>query len=512
VRYLLSGNLYSAYSQEKENSRRHWELRGAHEQTLGERFKLSARADFVSDKSFRRQQGLSDADLDERIDRILRSDVALRKDWSGASLTAVANRTEDLDAGELKQLTAPSLSFSLTQRTLGRKADAYGQGGFLPALSSVYYSLNSRLVNSYQRPAGSASEGDREFRQAMQTGLSVSDSRRYLGVATLSPTFSYTESWFDRDLTGRRPARAGVWRAGAGASTTLYGTFAPDIGPWVGFRHVMQPAVSYSFQPEFPGLTYRDSTGAKRSRFESVGGISAGGGVRSSQMSMSLGNRFEAKVRRGEQVRKLTNLADLNLSASYNFLHKEQGQKHGLSDIGADLRLNPHRMFNLYVSATYDPHRRDIEALSTRSSFSLSGSAPGGGAADGTLPGEEGAGTAAASTSRPERRSAASAVPMQGWRLGLTHSYSRGRDPGDYSSLLQSSLSFSLTRNWNLSYSNRYDLEGREMISQSTSIHRNLHCWEASLTRNISGGVSEYYFRINIKELPDIQYERRGLR
>jgi hypothetical protein len=101
---------------------------------------------------------------------------------------------------------------------------------------------------------------------------------------------------------------------------------------------------------------------------------------------------------------------------------------------------------------------------------------------------------------------------MQGWRLGLTHSYSRGRDPGDYSSLLQSSLSFSLTRNWNLSYSNRYDLEGREMISQSTSIHRNLHCWEASLTRNISGGVSEYYFRINIKELPDIQYERRGLR
>ncbi len=43
---------------------------------------------------------------------------------------------------------------------------------------------------------------------------------------------------------------------------------------------------------------------------------------------------------------------------------------------------------------------------------------------------------------------------------------------------------------------------------------RDLHCWEAQFTRSFSGGITEYYFKINVKNLPEVYYEQgsSGLR
>ncbi len=45
------------------------------------------------------------------------------------------------------------------------------------------------------------------------------------------------------------------------------------------------------------------------------------------------------------------------------------------------------------------------------------------------------------------------------------------------------------------------------MASQEYVIHRDLHCWEAEFVRRYYAGEWEYYFRINVKALPDIQLE-----
>jgi len=53
------------------------------------------------------------------------------------------------------------------------------------------------------------------------------------------------------------------------------------------------------------------------------------------------------------------------------------------------------------------------------------------------------------------------------------------------------------------------------MVSQFFTVKRDLHCWEMQLTRSISGDVAnEYYFKINVKNLPEVYYEQgsRGLR
>jgi alcohol dehydrogenase class IV len=70
------------------------------------------------------------------------------------------------------------------------------------------------------------------------------------------------------------------------------------------------------------------------------------------------------------------------------------------------------------------------------------------------------------------------------------------------------------TKNWRVDYSAQFDFESRKMISQYYSVKRELHCWEAQFTRSISGGFTEYYFKINVKNLPEVYYEQgsRGLR
>jgi hypothetical protein len=54
----------------------------------------------------------------------------------------------------------------------------------------------------------------------------------------------------------------------------------------------------------------------------------------------------------------------------------------------------------------------------------------------------------------------------------------------------------------------------RDLVSQNFTLTRELHCWEAQFTRSISGDISEYYFKINVKLLPEVYYEKgsRGLR
>jgi len=43
-------------------------------------------------------------------------------------------------------------------------------------------------------------------------------------------------------------------------------------------------------------------------------------------------------------------------------------------------------------------------------------------------------------------------------------------------------------------------------------VRREIHCWELSFDRRLLGREWQYYFRVNITDLPDLKAERsRGL-
>ncbi|MBU8921906.1 MAG: hypothetical protein KOO63_08805, partial [Bacteroidales bacterium] len=70
-----------------------------------------------------------------------------------------------------------------------------------------------------------------------------------------------------------------------------------------------------------------------------------------------------------------------------------------------------------------------------------------------------------------------------------------------------------LTKNWKLRYTAYYDPEARKFTNQVYTIHRDLHCWEAEFIHSRFASDWGFYFRIRIKDLPDIFHEvgRRGL-
>ncbi len=513
ARYRLSGTLFTSYSgQEISGTRsRSWDVRGSHEQTLGERFTLKVRADFVSDKDYRDDREFGGS-VDERLNRILKSNVDLRKSWSRTSLSVTANRTENLDQESSSfqvQQNVPSIDFSINSFPLGQTPDEMGHGGRLRALSTVYARIASSFRSTFEK------DWDEPMldNQAARIRTALSDNRSIGPYVKISPSLSATGAWFRWVRKSDRPTKGhqagAVWDAGVSAQSTVYGTFPIGLGPLIGMRHVVEPSVSYRYAPEFESLRYANGD----SRFTSVGGISLSGREVSS-MSMKLTQRFHLKMH-GEdpkKPRKIDNLILWTTSTSYDF--KKQGNNDNdakpLSSIVNSLRLNVSRHVDNSWTVTHDPYRKVATSLSVQTRLNFSGKGSGAGAdSSGSSPLEDygGFGQADAGTGRPGEKEAVMTGP---WSLAISHSYSRGKSRSSESSTLNLSAALAPTSKWRVNYSIYYDLRDRDVRSQSFSVYRDLHCWQMKLDRRISGRTSQYYFRISVKDLPDVQYERQN--
>jgi lipopolysaccharide assembly outer membrane protein LptD (OstA) len=91
---------------------------------------------------------------------------------------------------------------------------------------------------------------------------------------------------------------------------------------------------------------------------------------------------------------------------------------------------------------------------------------------------------------------------------------SGGYNPWGSTARANGSMGLNLSRNWRVEYAGQYDIRGRELVSQNFSVTRDLHCWQAQFTRSISVETKEFYFKISVKNLPEVYYEQgsRGLR
>lgn len=508
-RYILNGNFFGSYSREKNvlgSRTTRWDVQGNHDQQLGERASLKVRANFVSDKTYRSDRDFGGS-VDETLNRILKSSLDLRKSWSSTSIAVTADRTENLDvttSGFRVQENIPSVDFSMNSFPIGRKADDRGRGGRLPFLSTMYSRFSASFRSVYRRPWADSLETIYNHAARAQTGLSDTRSLRFL---TVSPSISTSGAWVYKDAIGKHNRFGAVWSLGISARSALYGTFPLGLGPLIGMRHVIEPSVSYSYSPDFPSLRGTDPSGSPINVFPSETGISLSGS-KSSSMSMGLTQRFHLKVRGADPKKpvRIDNLILWQTTSSYNFLiHKRP-----LSAINNSIRLAPARFFENSWTMTHDPYRkRPLTSLSVQTTVRLSGK--GGSKSDTTAApsGVEeygGFGQVGQSGGRPGERTLGAAGP---WDLSLTHSYSRGAARSSETSTVSLSASVVPTSRWRVSYGIYYNLQDHQVVRHSLSLYRDLHCWEMRLEQNTYGGNSQYYFRINIKAIPDIQYERQ---
>ncbi|HVP39336.1 MAG TPA: putative LPS assembly protein LptD [Candidatus Saccharimonadales bacterium] len=534
VRYLLNGQVSASLSKDLGNDETQWQFSGTHQHQLGERTALSISADFISDAAYLQDLGLG-RPPETRVSRNLHSLLALSHSWGGGSLSLALDRNQNLavdptdSVSSLKDEQLPTLQVNFSSFPLGRAPDANGKNGRLAFLSSTYLSYSARVAREVHQTRKFLSD-----RSALGGTLGLNDNRRLLGWLNMSPRFSLTHALVDQDALGNKGAMGAVWSAGIGMSTTLYGAFQPHWGPFEGIRHVLSPSISYLFQPEFRNLTYLDTAGVRQSRFPGVAGVGLTA-TRQSRMNLSVDNTFQLKVKSGQEIKRLDNFANLNLTTGYNFLAREQTPAsepvRPWDPVSASLRVSPGGVSGLDLNATYDPYRRTGRSISQlsfstsflrtgRLSFAPPGAAPErrpGGPAVGDTTGAEAipplgvqrTGGGPGSVGAP-----AAGAGSGNWSLSLAYSYGGsayldvdGRSVWSQTQRLNSHITYQLSPNWSFDYSNQYDLNHGLAVYQEFDVSRQLHCWEAHFSRRMSPGQSEYYLRISVKNRPEISWQ-----
>ena len=536
-RYRWSGEINSSFEHTLVSGADRWDLFGRHFQTLGPNFTLTAQGNFANSSNYLRDQTIGRSVL-LRVQRNLRSSLSLNKSWSGASLNFGLLRNQDLDPErggppEIEQ-RLPAVSFSLSARPLGHLARGK-EPARLPWLSSTVFSLSSTLLSERNRffearaestvvldTLGTPVDTTVRFvdvttaRTAVSHNMGLTDVRTLLGFLKVSPNMSYTEVFVSRDAAGNRNQRAGVWRGGIDMNTAFFGTFRPSLGPLRGIRHVVTPSVGLVYQPAYPKLNYRDANGNLKPRFT---GLSTSlGGLESRAMTFSIRNDIHVKWGSATQPKVINNLIQLSTSGSYNFLAARQGQK-PLSDLSSVLTLRPTDRGLISMGFTHNPYDGKLLSFRVSSGLFFQGVRRAEQREEERVDLGPGAQAVAAPTGWTPAELLPAGLP---WTFGISMSYTGsssrlaagGYSPWRSSTTTNASLGLNPTTNWRVDYSAQFDFKSRQMISQNYSVRRELHCWEAQFTRSISGGITEYYFKINVKNLPEVYYEQgsRGLR
>jgi len=552
-RYYYQGQVSGSYQRSIDPiyQQAAWDLQGTHFQTLGPGFSLRGQANLTNSSSYRRDLDLGRS-VNFRIQRNLRSSLSLDRSWSGASLNLGIVRNQDLDPDPLglrvdQQL--PSATFRMSARPLGHAARGREPAKrawlsrTLIAYASTVVSQRNITVNAYNPDsvaAGTDSIYDAvtDARTAIRHDVSLTDNRS-LGFLRVTTGMRYSEVFISRDQAGNKNQRAGVWGSTFGLNTQVFGTFRRSIGPLRALRHVVTPAVAIAYQPAYPKLLYEKEDGTKAARFDGVRGIGAFGASEQRSLQFSLRNDIHLKWGDPAQPKVINNFITMNTSGSYNFLAERFGQK-PLSDISTTLRISPGARNDFSFSFLHNPYDRRLLSFSASTGMSFSGRSGASANAGGTdqaypgatSPGSDSRGYFGGGTDALHPASPGEALP---WNAGISFSYSGARfrsadgsyQPWGSTARANGNLGLNLSRNWRVEYAAQTDLLARDrdesgklghpyvrLISQNFSVTRDLHCWQMQFTRSISGDNKEFYFKISVKDLPEVYYEQgsRGLR
>ncbi|MDA9648575.1 putative LPS assembly protein LptD [Flavobacteriaceae bacterium] len=355
------------------------------------------------------------------------------------------------------------------------------------------------------------------------------------------------------------------YNLGVSLGTTIYGTFNFGEDKKIqSIRHTIRPAISYSNRPSFEQYydTYiADADGNSReyTRYEnSLFGIP--GRNIANNMSINLGNNFEAKVRdkdtTASEAKKVILLNNLNFSTSHNFAADSLRwspirASTGLSilknkmaiNIGATLdpyslnenktRINTYNILNgggllrltsanvnmgySISSSQFESGEKDKEEIEEESNeLNEIESTSSGGREDDLF------GRAEDFSDRRMNEDNNSPVPKYPsyrtkipWDLkfaySLTYNNSRGQQDFSNNSLMFSG-NIDLTPKWKVGLSSGYDFKGKGFTYTQLRFNRDLNSWRLNFSWVPFSDRASWNFFIGIKSglLSDIKYEKQS--
>ncbi len=495
LRYKLSGSISASFTRETEFSgilrarRRRGQLTFAHNHTIDPTITMSGSGTFVSDSRYFTDYS---ADLDNRLQRQITSNMSIAKRWERASLSVAVDQTRDLDRNSHSE-RLPSLRFSMPQRQVfGSPKEIADKRWY----HDIYYAYDNNFQNSQSKAEVNGLDTRKKY-AVFDQALRFNAPLKAAGVLTLSPSISIRDDWYylpysdqadSADLQTNSLHSRQSWSSAVSLSTNLYGTVAPNVFGITGIRHTLTPSVSFNYQPAI-------RRNQEYARFTGYGG----GGSRSRSLSMSLSNTFQMKYMKDDKEMKV-GLFNYDLSASYNL----EAATRKWSNVTSSLRSPSIRNLTLQVSMTHDLYHPQTGELRWWSPYLRSVSISTGYAGSFRFP--IGRSAPAVGSLDPETVDSKSQV-----QYSISERYTENRSLDGRTTIshwIDFGVSFSPSKNWRLQFRQNYNVRGKEATERVVELQRDLHCWEGSFTWIPDGSRQGYYFRINVKLLPDIKFEK----
>lgn len=513
IRYMLDGNARFNIHKDLNTDAKEWTFESSHSQQIGKDASLAANLRFVSGDNAQIAMDQSE-DTRRIVDRRIFSSGSFRKKWGGTSLSLSAQRNQKLSVTSPTQdritTTLPSFSLNLPRMSFwfGEKHKE-GERGFLervlgevmftPNLSVSEQSKESDARKVTTRTAKSSAGLSKQFRfSIIDLSPSFSVNWNYLKVKYNRIDTAYTDVYIPNAATDYRNEVSMSLSSGVG--TKLYGIFYPEIGALKGIRHTINPSVSVRYTPK---LTERQTE--------------------STSLSYSVRNVIDLKALEGDDEVTKNNVLTWSLNGSFN--PKLQANKQ-FSNVNSSVRTGIGNLLSLSLDHVYDPNQRRILSTSFGAGMNFNG--------DFSYPGQWQ--REAQEKIRVARNGSGDDVQGddflsmiggggQTWSLSLSYKYTerletvydfetgeRTLEPRADSSI-DISGNIQLTRNWRFTYRTHYNIEMQDIVEQTYSLARDLHCWQASFVYRTYGDEWSYYFQIAIKAHREIMYERgpRGI-
>lgn len=343
LKKFLSGNVsvsrtFSHQPSQADNLR----VRFNHDQRLTPETRIRADGQYVQSETGLRERSFDQSELTQTIE----SNIGIQHQADFASISLSARRNQYLSRDGKVDLTLPSLNVSFSPVTLfeaprGRGGlfnnmtwrgsgsfnreqttrdigdDRYATSGNMnQSLSLGRLSISS--TGSFRQteldrfrvipPEDSASADtafvtlDRTLESTVDWSSSASFQVSLMGSTTLSPTVDVAGGWFRArtppdtvrgdtvpDTDGSFVQTPTRFSAGANLSTDLYGFF-PGFGSFERIRHKISPRFQWRYRP---AVTLEDSSLA------AIPSFPGGTGAAQNELSISLNQTFEAKVKGG---------------------------------------------------------------------------------------------------------------------------------------------------------------------------------------------------------------------
>ncbi len=494
VRNRFSGSVDLGYDRNTSGTgtAHNWRVNLQHQHRLNATTNIRGRGQFSTSTNFDRRN--SD-NLYRYLNQQLRSSFSFDKRWteSGRSIDGSLTYYRDLSRKTNRFQGFPRIGFRQPRRRIfGGEDSATG-----PWYRAFYYGFSSTLGNDFTRNPDPTSN---TARVSLQNLLTVNSQHRPMGWLDLTPSLNLSEELIrsDADSTTRRTS----YSASMASGTTLYGIFQPHLGRLRGIRHRLQPQIRFNYS----------QTGSVSGGAFGFGGHRNWHDARRS-IDFNLGNALELKTQRGDDFERFT-LATLDISTGYDFDAAAQKWR----ALRTRASLKPDRRVDVRIAMTHglydDAGERSLlhprlRNLSVTSNFRFAG-----GRAE---PRTQTSGLSNTSDYSDadfgfERDLYSDFSGTGPWRFNLSHHLAMRRlgDALTKTSWVKADLGVNPLQMLRIDYAINVEiLPDAKLSAQSLSLYRDLHCWEARFSWYPTGFNRGFFFKLNIKDIPQIKIEHR---